>query len=314
MGGRAWVESEVGTGSTFHVTMQMARTEEPVSRPDPVSPAVLEGQSVLVVDDHETNRRFVQVTLAGWGMKPALATGAESAVAALRGAAAAGRPSRLVLLDAHMPGGDGLSVVERLRGDPALDPGSIILLTSDLRAGDLQRCRALGIVRHLVKPITPSELLAALVQTLGDAAPRPSASAAPPAPPVGRPLRVLVAEDNRVNQVLITRMLQKLNHVPVVCSNGLEALAAFGAQPFDLVLMDVQMPEMDGLSATGAIRQYEADHGAVRRVPIIALTASAMQGDREECLAAGMDDYLTKPLRGEELVAALARVGGDPPV
>jgi CheY-like chemotaxis protein len=309
MGGHLWLESEPGQGSTFHVTVAMARAPDPVP---PCAPAALQrlaGRRVLVADDHDTNRRFLHGLLAAWGLMPTAVPSAATALAALRDAAATGLPFHLLLLDAHMPDGTGFSVVERVREDPGPAGRTIMLLSSDLGSGDPQHCRALGIAQHLVKPVTPSELLEAILHIL-DAPPIAEPVAHPDvaeATGPGRPLRVLVAEDNRVNQRVIMRMLEKLHHVPVLCANGRDAVAAFTTQAFDLVLMDVQMPEMDGLEATAAIRQLEAEHPARHRVPIVALTAGAMQDDRERCVAAGMDEFLAKPLNADALVATLAQ-------
>jgi len=212
-----------------------------------------------------------------------------------------------------MPGDTGFSVVERLMDAPALAGKTVMLLSSDPGRGDAQRCQELGILLHRVKPVTPSELLGAVLEAVGAHA-RPAPTAGADGAQVTRnrrALRVLVAEDNRVNQRVIVRMLEKRHHLPTVCGNGREALEAFTGAAFDLVLMDVQMPEMDGLAATAAIRQYEAGHAGPGRVPIVALTAFAMASDRERCLAAGMDDYLSKPIRDAELALVLDRACGD---
>src|SRR5262249_15061124 len=242
------------------------------------------------------------------GVAPTIVEDGRAALSALEQARAAGRNFRLVLLDARMPDLDGFAVAERIRQEPALAGVTVMLLTSDVMSGDLARCRTLGVARHLVKPFTPSELLNAVLLALGQ-----SHETAAPAPPaaretVTRRLHVLVAEDNAVNQRVIVRLLEKMGHIPIVAYNGQEAVDAYESRPFDLVLMDVQMPVMDGLTATQTIRESEARHPARRRVPIMALTAYAMRGDRERCLAAGMDEYLTKPVKPEELAAALNRL------
>jgi len=311
MGGRMWVESEVGTGSTFHLVLPLARAAVPMTPPVTASRQSLQGLPVLVVDDNAINRQYLQGMLTSWGMKSAVAGSAATALAALEASRLRAEPCRLVLLDARMPDGDGFSVVERMRDDPSCADVSIILLASDLGGGDLRRCRELGISRHLVKPITPSELFDAVVEAVG--AGSPSAPAAvtevKPGSTRRRSLRVLVAEDNRVNQLVISRMLAQLSHTVVLCVDGQEAVAAVQDQRPDLVLMDVQMPVMDGFAATAAIRRREAEEPTRSRIPIVALTAFAVKGDRERCLAAGMDDYLSKPIQRDQLAAVLARWG-----
>jgi CheY-like chemotaxis protein/HPt (histidine-containing phosphotransfer) domain-containing protein len=182
-----------------------------------------------------------------------------------------------------------------------------MLLTSDVMSGDLARCRTLGVARHLVKPFTPSELLNAVLLALGQSI-EPAAPSAPAREASTKRLHVLVAEDNPVNQRVIVRLLEKMGHIPIIAYNGQEAVDAYESRPFDVVLMDVQMPVMDGLTATKTIRASEARNPGRRRLPIMALTAYAMRGDRERCLAAGMDEYLTKPVKPEELSAALSRL------
>jgi len=231
-----------------------------------------------------------------------------AALAALEQARAAGRTFHLVLLDARMPDLDGFAVAERIRQEPALAGVTVMLLTSDVMSGDLARCRTLGVARHLVKPFTPSELLDAVLLALGQSI-ETAAAALPAAREAStRRLHVLVAEDNAVNQRVIVRLLEKMGHIPIVAYNGQEAVDTYESRPFDVVLMDVQMPVMDGLTATKTIRDSEARHPGRRRIPIMALTAYAMRGDRERCLAAGMDEYLTKPVKPEELLAALNRL------
>jgi two-component system, sensor histidine kinase and response regulator len=312
MGGKIGLESEVGRGSTFQFTAILQRAEQPVPRRVAAPPDTLRGLSVLAVDDNATNRRLLEATLGTWGVVPTIVADGASALAAIETARASGRAFGLVLLDARMPDLDGFAVAERMRQIPDLAGVTVMLLTSDMIAGDTARCRALGISRHVVKPFTPSELLNAVLLTLGHTV---AASAIPSAGANGTAssarLRVLVAEDNAVNQMLIVRLLEKLGHAPVLANNGQEAIALYDARPFDVALMDVQMPIMDGLAATGAIRQREARNPDRSRLPIMALTAFAMRGDRERCLEAGMDEYLTKPIKPEELSAALSRIPHD---
>jgi CheY-like chemotaxis protein/HPt (histidine-containing phosphotransfer) domain-containing protein len=264
---------------------------------------------VLVVDDNATNRRILDEVLRGWAMRPTLANGGETALAELHRAAAAGTPFPLVLLDCHMPGMDGLALARQIRQRPELVGATVLMLLSSDPLSVSAECRELGIATSLTKPIKQSDLLEAILRALG--IPPAVAEETPPAPPrvdgAGRRLRVLLAEDNAVNQQLATHLLEARGHQVVAAGNGREALEQLrSALPFDVVLMDVQMPEMDGFEATAAIREREKGTG--RRLPIIALTAHALKGDRERCLAAGMDGYLAKPLRSAELFQALQEV------
>jgi CheY-like chemotaxis protein len=212
-------------------------------------------------------------------------------------------------MDGHMPDMDGFAVVERIREECTSAGLTIMMLTSDRQAADADRCRALGVSRSLIKPITPSDLLDAILHVLGTQQVAPVTADVPaPAPVPGvMSLRVLVAEDNTVNQMLARRLLEKMGHEAVVVANGREAVEAVARETFDVVFMDVQMPEMDGFAATAAIRELDAARGTPP-LPIVALTARAMKGDLERCLAAGMDDYVPKPIRPLDLVRVLERV------
>lgn len=300
MGGSIAVQSEPGRGSTFYFTIQLGIQSEPKRRRAAAIPAVLNGMSVLVVDDNATNRRILKETLTGWGMAPVVVDGARSALRALQDAANTNRQFSLILLDGMMPDMDGFELAAQINQHAEFSKSTVMMLTSLNQQGDAARCRELGIAGYVVKPILRADLLKSILNVLDLAAD----SVAEPAPrPTSlrnsRPLRILLAEDNLINQTFAVRLLQKNGHSVVVASNGLECIKAVEDQSFDLVLMDVQMPEMGGFEATARIREAEQANG--RHLPIIAMTAHAMKGDRERCLSAGMDDYITKPIRPEEL-------------
>jgi signal transduction histidine kinase/CheY-like chemotaxis protein len=301
MGGRLWVESEAGRGSAFHFTARFRRQTQPSSRPNLTPPKGLPGLRALVVDDNATSRRVVAEMLQGWHLDAASAGGGPAAVALVDEAGAAGRPYELLVVDAEMPGVDGFGLLERLRARGALPRGVVVLLTTSREASDSARCRELGVGGVLTKPVTHTGLLEAVSRALG-LAPAGTDTVGEPQAAAGHPrtaLRILVAEDNPVNQELVGSLLRKRGHAPTIARNGLEAVEAIRAGRFDLVLMDVQMPEMDGVQATAAIRAHERP--MKRHTPIIAMTASAMSGDRERCLAAGMDGYVSKPIVSSEL-------------
>jgi CheY-like chemotaxis protein len=309
LGGRLWVESEPGKGSTFHFT---ARLTPAAAQPERASPAAdrLRGAAVLVVDDNATQRRILEEALRDWGMRPSGAAGADDALAELRRAAAAGAPYDAVFLDGQMPQTDGFALAEQVRGESGLAGALVMLLTAAGHQADSRRRRDLGLAYYVIKPPKLSELRAVLRQALAATGPTPArpdgvpAAAAAPQPASG--LRVLLAEDNPVNQRVASRLLEKQGHAVALAANGREALDRLEHERFDLVLMDVQMPEMDGLEAVTILRQREAGSG--RRLPVIALTAHAMKGDRERCLEAGMDAYLAKPIDVQELRAAITQL------
>jgi signal transduction histidine kinase/CheY-like chemotaxis protein len=311
MGGRIWVESQPGKGSAFHFT---ARVGIGVAERVPTSgssESALRGIGVLIVDDNATNRRILEEVVTRWGMRPAVAEDAIAALQLMKLRRDAGTGFPLVLLDAQMPEVDGFALAQTIQQDVTLAGAAIMMLSSSDLQGDAKRCRELGIATYLVKPINQIELRQAILKVLG-ATPQPeletlatavSLVAGPPASDQPRPLRVLLAEDNAVNQKLMTHLLEKRGYTVTVAGDGLLALEACKRQSFDLVLMDVQMPGMGGFEATRIIRQVEVVTG--RHVPIIALTAHAMKGDRERCLQAGMDDYLTKPIQQAALFEAI---------
>jgi PAS domain S-box-containing protein len=307
MRGRIWVESEVGRGSAFHFTARFARAEL-AARPAGLPEVAVSGTAALIVEDHATNRRILHEMLTNWGMVPSTAASAKEALALLRGASAEGRPIPVIISHATLPDMDGYALAQAIHAQPTLGSPAIIVSTSAIRSDDDQRWRHVGITAQLMKPMKQSELFDAIVTALDRRGPRRTAAAHPhpePAAPQASSLRILLAEDNLVNQRLARGVLEGLGHVVSVANNGRQAVDMLDALDFDLVLMDVQMPELDGLAATRAIRQRERQRG-LRRIPIVAMTAHAMKGDRELCLDAGMDDYLSKPIRVNELAEKLA--------
>jgi CheY-like chemotaxis protein len=323
MGGRMWVESEAARGSRFHFTIRLG--VEPAPRSLLALPrAALRGLPVLVVDDNATNRRFLYEVLRCWGMRPKLVPSGRAALAALLKAAYAGRPYPLALLDVHMPELDGLSLAALIRDHPQITQPTMIMLTSGDHVQEAARCRELGLDACLAKPIKQCDLQRAILKGLGvkgipGPTPTRTGSAARAGAAPHRRLRVLLAEDSVVNQRLAVRLLEKRGHRVVLANNGQEALAAWVDGAFDLILMDVQMPFMGGLDVTAEIRRREAAAGScghAARVPIVAMTAHAMQGDADRCLAAGMDAYVAKPVQGATLFAVIEAVvagGAAPP-
>jgi PAS domain S-box-containing protein len=308
MGGALTIESELGKGSTFSFTLPFSVAAARLTRPAAGETRELRGLPVLAVDDNATNRRILQEMLTNWDMRPIVVPGGREALAALEEAQQRQQPFAVVLLDAMMPEMDGFMLAERINRLPGSSKAVLMMLSSaDLRE-DSARCRALGIASYLTKPIRQSTLLDAMMTALGPSlslhemhAPLP-----PPPPRMGQRYKLLLAEDNAVNQKLAIRLLEKRGYQVVAANNGREALEALERESFDAVLMDVQMPEMDGFEATAAIRSREAERGI--HVPVIAMTAHAMKGDRERCMQAGMDGYVAKPLRIEELLAVLNQV------
>jgi signal transduction histidine kinase/CheY-like chemotaxis protein len=303
MGGRMWLESAPHEGSTFHFTVRLGLTD---AHPEP--PAVnLTDLPVLIVDDNGVNRRVLHDLLLRWKMRPTDVESGTAAMRALLEANDAGRPFALVLLDAHMPEMDGFEVARRIRDEAKLG-ATIMMLSSSGQYDESKKCRDIGVATHLTKPVDQRELLSAIARVLarepGQRATLPSSMLPEELPE--RRLHVLLAEDNPVNQRLAASLLERRGHKVAIAGNGREAVEAIQRQPFDVVLMDVQMPEMGGFEATSAIRALESKGGT--RLPIVAMTAHAMKGDRERCLAAGMDEYLTKPLDPRQLCQLVEQI------
>jgi PAS domain S-box-containing protein len=311
MGGRLTVESEEGQGSTFTFMARLGLQAGAPAGWKPAEPLDVAGLRVLVVDDNATNRRILETVLHRWRMCPVGVESGAAALARIREASAAGQPFAVILLDAQMPGMDGFSVAERIGAEAGEGGPRIMMLTSAGQRGDATRCRALGIAAYLTKPVSQSDLwdgMAVVLARRGHQIVEPDLVTRHSLRESRRRLRILLAEDNLVNQLLAVRLLEKWGHEVLVTGNGQEAVARLEAEQYqgiDLVLMDVQMPVMGGFEATAAIREREGRLGGHLR--IVAMTAHSMKGDRERCLEAGMDDYLSKPIRTEELFALLER-------
>jgi CheY-like chemotaxis protein/anti-sigma regulatory factor (Ser/Thr protein kinase) len=299
MHGRLWVDSEPGQGSTFHFTATFPTVDLRTRTYDPV----LIDLPVLIVDDNEVNRRILVELLIRWQMRPCAVDSGPAALAALADASRQSRPFALVLLDANMPEMDGFAVAEQMAKHPELGGATIMMLTSSGEFGDSSRCRALGIRAYLTKPIQHDDLFDALCRALQTQLLPRTVDTLVDRKEAVVPARVLLAEDNIVNQAVAVGLLARRGHTVDVVTNGLEALAALASKAYDVVLMDVQMPEMGGIEATRRIREREASTGGHTR--IVALTAHAMTGDRERYLEAGMDGYLSKPIDPSALFAAV---------
>jgi CheY-like chemotaxis protein/HPt (histidine-containing phosphotransfer) domain-containing protein len=309
MGGEIWLESELGSGSTFHFTAKFGVQKEVAAQRARRRDVNLPDLSVLVVDDNATNRRILEGLLAQWDIRTTLVESGLEAMQALDRAKTAGAPFQLVLLDAQMPEMDGFTLAENIKGNPDFAGATIMMLSSSGQRGDAARCRELGIAAYLTKPVMESELSSAILRVLNVPATEESQIEVVTRHTLREErdrYRVLLAEDNKVNQKLASRLLEKQGHSVVIAINGREAVAAFESEAFDLILMDVQMPELNGYEATAAIREREKVSG--RHIPIIAMTAHAMKGDRERCLQAGMDGYVSKPIDTRELFDAIEQV------
>jgi two-component system sensor histidine kinase/response regulator len=315
MGGQIGVESEPGKGSIFSFTARLQR--QPGRSQTTITPRKsFEDLRILIVDDNETNRKILHNQVISWGMKNGQAEGGPKALEMLRAAAQRGESYDLAILDLHMPGMDGIELAHIIKEDPSIASTKLILLTSMGLRGEAEQARRVGFAAYLTKPVRQSKLYDAIATVVGSPAEAPSPADAPlidrrragEASTLARErlARVLVAEDNQVNQRVAVRMLERLGYRADVAANGLEATEALSRIPYAAVLMDVQMPEMDGYEATAEIRRIEAAGGGYR-VPVIAMTANAMQGDREKAIEAGMDDYVSKPVRAEDLGAVLER-------
>jgi two-component system sensor histidine kinase/response regulator len=312
MGGTIWVESEEGRGSSFRFTGHFERRHDGIPVRLAPRPGRMRGRPILIVDDNLTSRRVIEEILLSWEARPTAVDGGPAALAAVHAAAGRGEPFALVLIDSKMPGMDGFTLAERLGDDPSPRAAVIMMLTSHSLPGDIAHCQQLGVAAHLTKPIRWREFCDALLNALGE----PPSGEMPPSPQIDGPpqafdgapkrLKILVADDNAFNRKVASVMLEKMGHEAVLVVDGKAALAKLADEPFDLVLMDVQMPEMGGLEATAAIRSAEEVSGG--RTPIIALSAFAMKGDRERFLDAGFDAYVPKPIQSADLTLAIERL------
>ena len=311
MGGKAWVESQVGKGSRFHCTLRFGISQQIV--PEPIPDERWSGMRVLVVDDNKTNRRILDEQLRSWKFLPTLVESGPNALAVLEQAHNQGSPFELALLDGLMPSMDGFMLAKEIQKRPQFSQTKLVMLSSSSLHINDERMQRLGISAYLTKPARRSELLSTIMATLDTKAAKTAPAREldqynkPPATfDLSNPLLILVAEDNPVNQRVALGILEKRGYTVMIANNGKEALQALATQKFDIVLMDVQMPEMDGLQATMAIRRMELSTGT--HTPIVAMTARAMKGDREICIEAGMDEYLSKPIQPKELLETINRL------
>lgn len=309
MGGRISLESEPGKGSTFAFTARFERQTQFEQESEPQPLLNVKGLRVLVVDDNPVNLRVFSEILNHWGIIPTLVGSGNEAISALRKMADSGDSFSLILLDAMMPSMDGFMVAELIRQEPRFKPVTIMMLSSADRPDDFNRCRQLGIHHYVRKPVKHSELWAAIQTALGKSSVESQFAAEPLLAKPARLLNILLAEDNLVNRHMAVVLLEERGHTVEVANNGQEVLDILAQKDFDLILMDIQMPVMDGFQATQAIRANE--QGKQKHMRIIAMTAHALKGDRERCLAAGMDDYIAKPVKEDELIAAVETLGID---
>jgi signal transduction histidine kinase/CheY-like chemotaxis protein/DNA-binding LacI/PurR family transcriptional regulator len=307
MGGRIWVESEPGRGSTFHVTLSLPAAAQPVARQDAFDPAALIGSTALIVDDNALNLEIFREALESWGMGVTLCTGPLAGLENLRAAAAEERPFDILLLDVVMPGMDGLTCIRRIQEENLCPRTPIVVLSSAFRGSDVDFA-SIGCASFVAKPVTRNELLRAIHSALKIES--ASAERRPLATNAERPLRILLAEDNRISAMVARRMLEQRGHQVRIARNGLEAVALWQRENFDAVLMDMHMPEMDGDAAAREIRRHELVRGG--HTPIIAQTANAMSEAERVCMEAGMDAYVTKPIVREKFIKVVESFGSAP--
>jgi len=312
MGGQLWVKSEIGNGSTFGFSARFKTQADDGNRTTKTK-VQLRGLRALVVDDNAANRKLLEINLTDWGMLVTSVQSGELALGALRQAAAAGTPFSLMLLDHQMPGMDGFTVAEYVKADPQLSEVRIIMQTSTAQHGSARRIRDLQLSGYLIKPISQLALLTAVNQAIENTPPSSRVEEPPDRSKEEireRPLRILIADDNEINRRLALKLLENRGHRVTPATDGIQAVAMFERELFDLILMDVQMPTMNGLQATAAIREIEKSLHT--RIPIIAMTARAIKGDREECMRAGMDGYVSKPINQADLFKAIRELVPDP--
>jgi two-component system sensor histidine kinase/response regulator len=312
MGGRMWAEGELGVGSRFHFTLRLStKANTAAMTKGPASPEIFQGMKVLIVDHNRTNRSILHSMVERWGMSPTCVSDGEQALAELSSPGKVNHAYALILMDKYLPGMDGFGLVRHLKDISKFSVPAIMMLNSDDQRADVARCEELGIAAYLIKPVLEAKLRQAILSVLQpkqEVLPVPLTTQLPDKSDQSRSLHILLAEDNRVNQMVAIRSLEKRGHRVVLAETGEAALAVLAQRSFDLVLMDVHMPGLDGIEATKAIREKEKSTGLHQ--PVVAMTALAMTGDRERCLAAGMDGYLSKPINQEKLDEVLAIYAG----